>query len=91
MNLALDRSYNIGGKYWEYSEIADRIAGAVGVDCDKKDRWQSATISQLELRDRIQEQIEAYAFVHVGETTMDVVNKAIEYVLHVKGSNHEIT
>jgi len=52
MNKALDTRYNIGSKYWFYTNTAEAIKRAIGVG-----DWNYASEEQLTLRDKIQEKI----------------------------------
>lgn len=52
MNIALDKRYNVGSKYWYYTNTADAIRRAVGASS-----WDAATEDQLKLRDKIQDRI----------------------------------
>jgi hypothetical protein len=52
MNEALDSRYKIGAKYWYYTNTANAIRDAVGVE-----NWDAATETQLMVRDKIQDAI----------------------------------
>lgn len=53
MNIALDAAFNIGGRYWIYAQVANKIADYCKVGFED-DRWNTATQEQLQLRDAIQ-------------------------------------
>ena len=53
MNIALDAAFNIGGRYWIYAQVANKIAEYCKVGFED-DRWNTATQEQLQLRDAIQ-------------------------------------
>ena len=52
MNIALDNYYQIGSKYYIYSNVARMIKKAVGVA-----DWNTANENQLKLRERIHDEI----------------------------------
>ncbi len=52
MNLALDAQFNIGAKYWKYTNTAKLIKETVGAE-----DWATATETQLKERDRLQRNV----------------------------------
>lgn len=52
MNKAIDDRFNVGSKFWYYTNTADAIRQTVGVE-----DWATATEEQLARRDRIQSNV----------------------------------
>ena len=52
MNVALDKRYNIGAKYWFYTNAANLIRHRCGVT-----DWAHATEDQLAMRDKMQQNV----------------------------------
>lgn len=76
MNMVLDRIFKIGGKYWNYTKVAVKIAEELDLK-DIKNRWQYATEHQLKLRDILQREIIASALYGEHNTLEECVDKAL--------------
>jgi len=73
MNEALDAQFNIGAKYWFYSNTANLIRETVGVA-----DWNSATEEQLKERDRLQRNVILLCKTTKTMTLDNLVHSAVE-------------
>ena len=73
MNEALDAQFNIGAKYWFYSNTANLIRETVGVA-----DWNSATEEQLKERDRLQRNVILLCKTTKTMTFDNLVHSAVE-------------
>lgn len=73
MNIALDKQFNMNSL--KYIVVANRIANACGI-YEREKRWEKATTEQLELRDKIQNNIALLA--DMSNDINVVIQKAIE-------------
>jgi hypothetical protein len=73
MNEALDAQFNIGAKYWFYSNTANLIRETIGVA-----DWNSATEDQLKERDRLQRNVILLCKTTKTMTFDNLVHSAVE-------------
>ena len=73
MNIALDAQFDVGAKYWMYTNTAKLIKETIGVS-----DWNTATEDQLKERDRLQRNVILLCKTTKTMTLDNLVHSAVE-------------